>query len=263
MSRSPYTVSASVRGIGVAVITRTSGHSPLPRSVARCTTPNRCCSSMTTRPSRCEPHVALHQRMRANHEMDAARFDLGQLLPPARRGRRAGQQRDTKTRRLQQARDVQEVLLGKDLGRRHEGHLQPVLHGHERRQQRDDRLAGAHVALQQPVHRLRALQVVDDLLQRLLLAVRQTERQDLPRRFADAVVNADGRRLLLGGGGVPSRQDAGLEQEGFLEDEAALGGRGKAIQILDSLVRRRKMRARGAPRDAPADWRRRRSSSGR
>ena len=50
-SRSPYTVSASVRGIGVAVITSTSGQSPLPRSVARCSTPNRCCSSMTTSPS--------------------------------------------------------------------------------------------------------------------------------------------------------------------------------------------------------------------
>ena len=40
----------------------------------------------------------------------------------------------------------------------------------ERRQQRDDRLAGADVALQQPVHRLRPLQVVDDLLERVPLA---------------------------------------------------------------------------------------------
>ena len=70
-----------------------------------------------------------------------------------------------------------EMLLGEDLGRRHERDLQAVLHRDQRRQQRDDRLAGADVALQQPVHRLRPLQVVDDLLQRLLLPGGQPERQ--------------------------------------------------------------------------------------
>ena len=52
MSRSPNTVMATVRGIGVAVMTRTCGRpSPaLSRSASRCSTPNRCCSSMTTRP---------------------------------------------------------------------------------------------------------------------------------------------------------------------------------------------------------------------
>ena len=44
---------AAVRGIGVAVITNTSGTVPsrfFSRSAARCSTPNRCCSSMTTAP---------------------------------------------------------------------------------------------------------------------------------------------------------------------------------------------------------------------
>ena len=50
-SRSPYAVSASVRGIGVAVITSTSGCMPLRRSVARWITPKRCCSSMIAKPS--------------------------------------------------------------------------------------------------------------------------------------------------------------------------------------------------------------------
>ncbi|CAB4607998.1 unannotated protein [freshwater metagenome] len=52
-----------MRGIGVAVITKTSGvvvvflltdvseFSPLPRSAARCSTPKRCCSSITATPS--------------------------------------------------------------------------------------------------------------------------------------------------------------------------------------------------------------------
>ena len=51
-SRSPNTVIATVRGIGVAVITSMCGGAgALPRSASRCSTPNRCCSSITTSPS--------------------------------------------------------------------------------------------------------------------------------------------------------------------------------------------------------------------
>ena len=52
-SRSPNTVMAMVRGIGVAVITNrwgTSPSRPLARSRSRCRTPKRCCSSTTTSP---------------------------------------------------------------------------------------------------------------------------------------------------------------------------------------------------------------------
>ena len=59
-SKSPYTVIAAVRGIGVAVITNTSGveaSAPFLPSAARCSTPNRCCSSITTTPrlANCTP----------------------------------------------------------------------------------------------------------------------------------------------------------------------------------------------------------------
>ncbi len=43
-------VMVRVRGMGVAVMTRTSGRVPCWMSEARWTTPNLCCSSMTTRP---------------------------------------------------------------------------------------------------------------------------------------------------------------------------------------------------------------------
>ncbi len=56
-SRSPKMTIAAVRGMGVAVITSRSGSAassersrPLSRSAARCSTPKRCCSSMTTTP---------------------------------------------------------------------------------------------------------------------------------------------------------------------------------------------------------------------
>ena len=142
----------------------------------------------------------------------------------AARAGRAGQQRDAEARRLQQPRDVDEVLLGQDLGRRHERHLQAVLHRDERRQQRDDRLARADVALQQPVHRLRPLQVVDDLLQRLPLPGGQPERQHAPRRLADAIVDANRRRLPLRRGRLPPRQHAHLKQKRLLEDQPRCAG---------------------------------------
>ena len=82
------------------------------------------------------------------------------------------------------------MLLGQDLGRRHERHLQAVLHRHQRRQQRDDRLAGADVALQQPVHRLRPLHVVDDLLERLRCPAVSLNGSTAPRGCADAIVDA-------------------------------------------------------------------------
>ena len=50
ISRSPYNISARVRGMGVAVMTRISGFD-FADSTALCLTPNLCCSSVTTRPS--------------------------------------------------------------------------------------------------------------------------------------------------------------------------------------------------------------------
>ena len=50
-SRSPYSVSASERGMGVADISRMSGISPFALSALRCSTPKRCCSSIAANPS--------------------------------------------------------------------------------------------------------------------------------------------------------------------------------------------------------------------
>ena len=57
---------------------------------------------MTTRPSCWNVDVALHQRVRADDQMDGAGCELGELLAPRGAGRRAGQQRDAEARRLQQ-----------------------------------------------------------------------------------------------------------------------------------------------------------------
>ena len=48
ISKSPYKISASVRGIGVADIISICGLFPFAASFALCSTPNLCCSSATT-----------------------------------------------------------------------------------------------------------------------------------------------------------------------------------------------------------------------
>ncbi len=115
--------------------------------------------------------------MRADDEVQRAAGELGLRLPPLFRRRRPGQQRHAEPRRLEQPADVDVVLLGEDLGRRHERDLEAVLHRDERGHQRDDGLARADVPLQQPVHRVRPLHVADDLGDDLLLIAGQPERQ--------------------------------------------------------------------------------------
>ena len=185
-----------------------------------------------------EAHVTLDERVGADHHVHSARFHFRQLTPARRRADGARQQGDLVGRGLEQSRDVQEMLLREYLGRRHEGHLQTVLHRHERCQQRHDRLAGAHVTLQQPVHRMRPLKVLDDFLQRRLLPRGQLERQHPPRRFANPIVDVDLKRLALLGGRLPPREHAEVEEEGLFENQEALRRRGEAVQRPRSAHRR-------------------------
>ena len=189
-----------------------------------------------------EPDVALDQRVGPDHEVQRARLDFRQLRLARGGAGGAGQQRDAKPRRLQQPRDVHEMLLRQDLGRRHERHLQAVLHRDQRRQQRDDRLARADVALQQPVHRMRALQVLDDLLERLSLPRRELERQHAAGRLADAIVDVDRMRFEFGRRASTSGQNAELKQERLFENQPPLRRRVEAVDQIDRRPVRRKMR---------------------
>ena len=117
--------------------------------------------------------VLLHQRMRADDQVISPRSIAGSSVAPLGRGDacRSAARRDTASP-SSHLRQRAVVLLGEDLGRRHERDLEAVLHRDDRGQQRDDRLAGADVALQQPLHRPRLLHVGDDLGERLRAARR-------------------------------------------------------------------------------------------
>ena len=99
-----------------------------------------------------EGHVALDDGVRAHHQHGCA---AGHLFD--HRGARtalaaAGQPGHGHAQRLQPLDELAEMLLGQDLGGRHQRALPAGVHGHRRRQRRHHRLARAHVALQQAVH---------------------------------------------------------------------------------------------------------------
>ena len=114
------------------------------------------------------------------------------------------------------------MLLGQDLGRRHERDLVAVLHRHDGGQHRDDRLARADVALQQPLHRPAALHVGDDLRDRIALTGGQLERQHGARGGADLVGDRAHLRLPHLRVLVPAQRKTGLEDEEVFEDQSPL-----------------------------------------
>src|SRR6185503_3183671 len=80
-----------------------------------------------------------------------------------------GNPRYAHAQRLEPVRELEEVLLGEDFGRRHQRRLPAVLDGLQRRERRDQRLAAADVALQQTAHRVRLRELLGDRVVRAAL----------------------------------------------------------------------------------------------
>ena len=229
--------------MGVAVMTRISGCSPFDCRTFRCSTPKRCCSSMTARPRRWK---AMPRWMRAC-------VPTAICTEPSASARRTAAVEPRRAHQLdaaavaEQAPEIPEMLLGEELGRRHEGGLQAALGREQQADRRDDRLAAADVALQQAEHRLRALQVVDDLLHHPLLRSGEGERQHGARRR-----RATGRRC----GSVPLLHcDLDRPPPGELElelQQLAVGqARVRAALAAVQTPRRRSLPPAGAAAAAP------------
>ena len=237
----------------MAVITSTSGSSPLPRSVARCSDAEAVLLVDHDQPERAEAHVASTSACVPTTQVDAAAGSISRRAAraaPRRSSRRSAARRGTATAAAA-ARWSEEVLLGEDLRRRHERDLQTVLHGDERGEQRDDRLPGSDVALEQAVHRLRTLQIVDDLLAAPARCPPVSRNGSTrPRRFANPIVDRRSRPACARPPAERRRgQHAGLKQERFFENQPLLSGRRELIQRVNRGVGGRKMRSqqRGAP----------------
>ena len=142
MSRSPKTTMAAVRGMGVAVMTSRSGSRPVPssprplsRRAARCSTPKRCCSSMTTTPRERKATWSVSRawvptRMSTVPSASPAWMPARSAAPvrlvsrATRRGRRPSRVPGRgRSGRASSARTSLGVLLGQHLGRGHQGAL--------------------------------------------------------------------------------------------------------------------------------------------
>ena len=151
-------------------------------SADRCSTPKRCCSSTT----------ATARSRSSNPSWISACVPTTTSAPNAASAfplaRRAREQRAAHAELETEVGDREEVLLGERLGRCHERALARALDGAQERVECDDRLPGADVALQEPLHRDGARQVAVELANRLLLVRRERERQ----RLAIAVDSSPG-----------------------------------------------------------------------
>ena len=116
------------------------------------------------------------------------------------------------------------VLRGQDLGRGHDGDLEMVRDGGEHCVKRDDGLSGAHVALEEPVHRVRFREVGGDLGDDLLLVRGEREVDQRADPPVDLRGDGDrkGARLLLDG--RSAHRHRALQQQELLIDHPPSGG---------------------------------------
>jgi hypothetical protein len=160
---------------------------------------------------RAELDALLDQRVRPDGNRGLARCDRGPRRRVLPRGQRARDEHDRDAERGAEPLDRQGVLLGEDLGRRHQRPLMALLDRAQERVEGDGRLSGAHVALQQTLHRRRGREVAVDLGDRALLLGGQRERQCRPvpgDELAARRARAPGQT-----GGVPAaREPAEREQ---------------------------------------------------
>ena len=151
-SRSPYTVIASVLGIGVAVMTRTSGTIPFFRSAARWTTPKRCCSSITTSP---RFRKTTPSWIRAWVPMT---ISISPLSSRAWRSsffrclHTAGQKFDLQADYFRPDLQIPVMLFRQDFRWCHYCGLITVLTGGDHRRHGNDRFSGTDISLEQAIH---------------------------------------------------------------------------------------------------------------
>ena len=97
-------------------------------------------------------HAAGDQRVGADDQIRLSQRQPLQHVPPRPRPQRAGQQRAAHAQSLQQGGKTLVVLLRQNFRGGHQGGLPPVFHAEVDARRRHHGLAGANVALTEPVH---------------------------------------------------------------------------------------------------------------
>ncbi len=115
------------------------------------------------------------------------------------------------------------MLLGQDLGGRHERSLVPARHRRQKAPQRDEGFARPHVSLEQPVHRDRLAQIRLDLADGPLLGSRQRKRQPLPEPRDQVRADLVRDSLALALHGTLAHHKHQLQPEQLVETQAPPG----------------------------------------
>ena len=188
-----------------------------------------------------ERHRALDQRVGADQQLELAARELPEQVGAAAGGGRSGQQRGLQQLAGHQRLQRGEVLLGQRLGRRHQRRLGALLDGPQHRVERDDGLAGADLAHQQPLHRAAGREVAVDRGHRPVLVVGRGERERIGQ---PAPGQRAGRVERLGAGGLAApgaaAQQHDLQQQQLLEREPH--ARGLLVAEVRGAERRRPVR---------------------
>ncbi len=117
------------------------------------------------------------QRVRADGQRRLAAGELLDRAAARARALAAEDRLNAKAERLQQRCQLARVLPGQQFGRCHQSRLHAVCGRQQHRRRRNQRLAAADVALQEPVHRNVAPQIVPDLADHPALRAGQRKRQ--------------------------------------------------------------------------------------
>ena len=176
----------------------------------------------------------LQQRVRADDDADLAAGDLGADLLLLRRRHRAGQQRQpgrvvlaaelaAHRQRPEHIADRPKMLCGKDFGGRQQRALIAGVDHLQHRQHRDDGLARAHFALQEPVHRPGRRQLAGEHVEHLALTGGQLERQALQQFVLEAGRRRRRRRAGLGQFAVASTHQRPLQAHRLVEGQPFTG----------------------------------------
>jgi len=156
-----------------------------------------------------ETHRGLDESVRSDERVDLSGGEGREQPLAPRSSNPPGQEAQAHARARQPRREALGVLLGQDLGGRHERGLGAVLRGDQHREACDHRLARSHVALEQARHRSARAQIVGDLAHRALLSVRQRKRKDVTRELLDRLL-----RRQHPAGAIPQPRSAILDAGG-------------------------------------------------
>ena len=136
----------------------------------------------------------LKQRVRANGEMRIAALDRSQRFFSLPGGQASRQPRHFHRQAFEPDRELAVMLFGENFRGRHKGDLVAGFDRLQRCKCGDDRLAAAHVALQQSLHRLGAREIAADFGAHALLRTRQPERQTFEQRPRQRGISRQTRR---------------------------------------------------------------------